>query len=147
MTDLIQENSCEETSLCQQLENPTDTRQHTGGANVIGRCPTTCLCELRTILKVYFLSMPVQRALVSRCTTQGWDYPVTIISWCNYYIVFKISLQYCYFQNFKDKTEELFLKYWPILDLNWTPPRGEGGAPRPVPRCGEGGSSLPRPVP
>ena len=83
------------------------------------RCPTTCLCELRTILKVIFLSMSVQRDLVSRCTTQGWDYPVTIIYWCNYHIVFKISLKYCYFQNFKDKTEELFLKYWPILDLNW----------------------------
>ena len=35
---------------------------------------------------------------------QGWEYRLTRISWCNYRIIFKISLKYRYRQNLEDIT-------------------------------------------
>ena len=46
---------------------------------------------------------------------QGWEYRVTIISWCNYRSNFKISLKYCYRQNFVYITRYLIMKYWRVL--------------------------------
>ena len=49
---------------------------------------------------------------------QRWEYRVTIISWYNYRILFKISLKYRYRQNFEDITQYLIMKYWPISALH-----------------------------
>ena len=46
---------------------------------------------------------------------QGWEYRLTRISWCNYPIIFKISLKYRYRIFFENITRYFIMYYWSIL--------------------------------